>query len=108
MRTRADAIMVGAGTVRDDDPDLTCRLPGLGARSPVRIVLGSSLDPASRLARSARGTPVWLCGATALEGVARRELESEGVLIIVATLRFDVKYAEETAVVKAINVKVGA
>lgn len=31
---------------------------------------------------------------------------SEGVLIIVATLRFDVKYAEETAVVKAINVAV--
>jgi len=31
---------------------------------------------------------------------------SEGVLIIVATLRFDVKYAEESAVVKAINVKV--
>ena len=31
---------------------------------------------------------------------------SSGVLIIVATLRFDVKYAEETAVVKAINVAV--
>lgn len=31
---------------------------------------------------------------------------SAGVLIIVATLRFDVKYAEETAVVKAINVAV--
>jgi len=36
------------------------------------------------------------------------KLISEGVLIIVATLRFDVKFAEETAVVKAINVKVGA
>lgn len=36
------------------------------------------------------------------------KLVSEGVLIIVATLRFDVKYAEQTAVVKAINVKVGA
>lgn len=36
------------------------------------------------------------------------KLVSEGVLIIVATLRFDVKYAEESAVVKAINVKVGA
>lgn len=36
------------------------------------------------------------------------KLVSEGVLIIVATLRFDVKFAEETAVVKAINVKVGA
>ena len=32
----------------------------------------------------------------------------EGVLVIVATLRFDVKYAEETAAVKAVNVKVGA
>lgn len=32
---------------------------------------------------------------------------SAGVLIIVATLRFDVKYAEETAAVKAINVTVG-
>ena len=32
----------------------------------------------------------------------------EGVLVIVATLRFDVKYAEETAVVKAVNVKVSA
>jgi len=36
------------------------------------------------------------------------KLVSDGVLIIVATLRFDVKYAEETAVVKAVNVKVGA
>ena len=35
------------------------------------------------------------------------KLVSEGVLIIVATLRFDVKYAEETAAVKAVNVKVG-
>lgn len=34
------------------------------------------------------------------------KLVSEGVLIIVATLRFDVKYAVENAVVKAINVKV--
>ncbi len=34
------------------------------------------------------------------------KLVSEGVLIIVATLRFDVKFAEETAVVKATNIKV--
>jgi hypothetical protein len=34
------------------------------------------------------------------------KLISEGVLIIVATLRFDVKYAHEPAVVKGINVKV--
>ncbi len=34
------------------------------------------------------------------------KLVSEGVLIIVATLRFDFKLAEETAAVKAVNVKV--
>jgi hypothetical protein len=32
---------------------------------------------------------------------------SAGELIIVATLRFDVKYAIEDAVVKAVNVAVG-
>jgi hypothetical protein len=36
------------------------------------------------------------------------KIVTDGVLVIVATLRFDVKYAEETAVVKAVNVKVSA
>jgi len=36
------------------------------------------------------------------------KIVTDGVLVIVATLRFDVKYAEETAVVKAVNVKVAA
>jgi hypothetical protein len=36
------------------------------------------------------------------------KIVTDGVLVIVATLRLDVKYAEETAVVKAVNVKVGA
>lgn len=34
------------------------------------------------------------------------KLVREGVLLIVATLRWDVKYAEETAVVKAVNINV--
>ncbi len=39
LRARSDAILVGSATVRDDDPELTCRLPGLFDRSPARIVL---------------------------------------------------------------------
>ncbi len=62
MRARADALLVGRRTVLDDDPLLTCRLPGLAARSPVRIVLARDLAglAASRLAQSARSRPLWV------------------------------------------------
>lgn len=39
LRAEADAIVVGAGTVRSDNPALTCRLPGLSHRSPRPVVL---------------------------------------------------------------------
>ena len=39
LRARADAILVGRKTVADDNPELTCRLPGLANRSPRRVIL---------------------------------------------------------------------
>ncbi len=63
LRARHDAIMVGYGTAQADDPELTCRLPGLAARSPVRVVADSHLQLSllSRLVRSARQVPLWVC-----------------------------------------------
>ncbi|WP_242221983.1 bifunctional diaminohydroxyphosphoribosylaminopyrimidine deaminase/5-amino-6-(5-phosphoribosylamino)uracil reductase RibD [Shinella zoogloeoides] len=60
LRAETDAILVGIGTALADDPELTCRLPGLEARSPVRIVLDPRLElpVGSKLARTAQSVPV--------------------------------------------------
>lgn len=42
LRSRHDAILTGAGTVRADTPSLTCRLPGYKGPQPLRVILSST------------------------------------------------------------------
>src|SRR5690606_38050292 len=42
LRNTYDAIMVGTGTLKADNPRLTCRLPG--GRDPIRVVLDARLE----------------------------------------------------------------
>lgn len=42
QRTRNNAVLVGAATARQDDPSLVVTLPGLTARTPLRVVLAGA------------------------------------------------------------------
>jgi diaminohydroxyphosphoribosylaminopyrimidine deaminase/5-amino-6-(5-phosphoribosylamino)uracil reductase len=84
LRADNDAIMVGIGTVLADDPQLTCRLPGLGARSPVRVVIDRHLriPPAVRLIAEARRVATWVLTLGSAEPERRAAFLASGVTLI--------------------------
>jgi len=83
LRAEADAILIGGGTARDDDPALTCRLPGLAARSPIRVVLSRGLDlsPDLTVIRTAREVATWIFTGEDADAAHVRRLEAAGVRV---------------------------
>ena len=70
LRSEADAIVVGVGTVLADDPALTVRLDGPWPREPLRVVLDSKARTSTTAKLIASGTPdraVIAVGSEALE-----------------------------------------
>lgn len=80
MRAESGAILVGIGTALADDPELTCRLPGLESRSPARIVLDAQLrlPPSSKLAAGARSTPLLIASSVEADPARRAALAALG------------------------------
>lgn len=87
MRARHDAVMVGAGTARADDPSLTVRDLGV-AEQPVRIVVSRHLDLPlmSQLARTAQDIPVWLCHGADADPERLRAWEGLGATLLPCAL----------------------
>ncbi len=83
LRLTHDAVMVGAGTARADDPDLTAR--DIGANhQPVRILLDPRLThrPDSRLGLTAQRAPVWMMHTGAATDKARQDWLATGAVLI--------------------------
>jgi diaminohydroxyphosphoribosylaminopyrimidine deaminase / 5-amino-6-(5-phosphoribosylamino)uracil reductase len=83
LRARNDAILVGRGTIEADDPSLTCRLPGMACRSPVRVVLDRRLrtPPEAKLFDDLM-VPVWLVCAAGEEHPNTDALQDRGAEIV--------------------------
>ncbi len=80
MRAASDAIMVGIGTILSDNPQLSCRLPGMFERSPVRVVLdaGLKLPLMTAVVATVRETPTWVFTSSKPSAIAEEILQHKG------------------------------
>lgn len=84
QRARHDAIMLGIGSVLADDPLLTVRLPGMAARSPIRVILDSHLrlPLASQLVKTVAQVPVWVIATESAPVEREAALVAAGVEVM--------------------------
>jgi diaminohydroxyphosphoribosylaminopyrimidine deaminase / 5-amino-6-(5-phosphoribosylamino)uracil reductase len=84
LRYRHDAVMIGVGTALADDPDLTCRLPGMERPAKVRVVVDSHLrtNLTSRLVATAAAVPTWFLVRDDTDTARRHAVEQAGAVVL--------------------------
>lgn len=82
LRARHDAVLVGARTACVDRPRLTCRLPGLAARSPVRVVIDGTRPLPSNVPPAADGAATWVVCRDDAERARLDGYESRGFVAV--------------------------
>jgi diaminohydroxyphosphoribosylaminopyrimidine deaminase/5-amino-6-(5-phosphoribosylamino)uracil reductase len=81
MRLECGAVMIGAGTARADDPELTARGDPAPKRQPLRIVLDSGfrLPLGARLVATLKDAPLLVIGAEGADPAGQIALNAAGV-----------------------------
>lgn len=84
LRARHDAIMVGSNTALQDDPELTCRLPGLPLRPAPRVILDGRLrlPLTARVVATAKQAPTWIITRSDVDGQRADAFAGCGVEIL--------------------------
>lgn len=87
MRTVADGVLVGIGTVKEDDPSLTVRLARGKIKDPIRIII----DPLLRISEKARilegPVKTWVVTGVQVSQAKKRRLEAKGVEVLPISVR---------------------
>ncbi|MBU2602106.1 MAG: bifunctional diaminohydroxyphosphoribosylaminopyrimidine deaminase/5-amino-6-(5-phosphoribosylamino)uracil reductase RibD [Actinobacteria bacterium] len=83
LRAESDAVVVGAGTLRRDDPQLTAREVAVHSQ-PLRVIIDSNLGivQGSALLRTASEGPVLLLCAEGVEASRRSEVTAWGAEVV--------------------------
>ncbi len=84
LRYRHDAVMIGVGTALADNPELTCRLPGIVQPAKVRVVVDSRLRTplTARLLATASKVPTWFVARDDVDAARRRAVEQAGAVVL--------------------------
>jgi diaminohydroxyphosphoribosylaminopyrimidine deaminase/5-amino-6-(5-phosphoribosylamino)uracil reductase len=100
LRNAVDAVLIGIGTVKKDDPLLTCRLKNRKGKDPVRIIVDSnlSISPKANVLNLNSQAPTIIVTTLKASLKKRALLEKKGarILIIPSYDRVDFRLLVET------------